>query len=190
LNHRAYTIGTVTSGVAFLEAAVNEIYKDAVDEHQSDIQTLGTDGVRILRIIWELTEDRNKFVGILDKYQFALKYLGHEPIETGRALFENAKLVIELRNQLVHFKPETGWGGQHSTFEDRLAKKIGGKKYPTSKLFEGSGNPFFPDHCLGYGCCAWTIDSVKGFADEFFRRIGVKPNYQVVLPKLIEESGL
>lgn len=190
-NHRAYTIGAVTCGVAFLEAAVNEIYKDAVDEHQSYIQTLGADGIRTLRLIWELTEGQNKFVRILDKYQWALKYLGREPIDTGRALFENAQLVVELRNALIHFKPETGGGGDQSKFEQKLAHKLGGEKYPTSKMFEGSaGNPFFPDHCLGYGCCAWTIDSVKGFADEFFRQIGIVPNYQIVLPKLLAEAGL
>lgn len=186
--HRAYTIGAITGSVAFLEAAINEIYKDAADEHQSYLISLSQEKLEKLRLIWELTEGRNKHVNILDKYQFALKYLGHEPIECGRVLLENAQLVIELRNALIHYKPETGWSGDQSKFEAKLARKLIGK-YSTNKLFEGAGNRFFPDHCLGYGCCMWTIDSVKGFADEVFRRIDISPNYQQVLPVVPNPSS-
>jgi hypothetical protein len=53
-------------------------------------------------------------------------------------------------------------------------------KFTDNQLMKGSGNPWFPDKCLGHGCAEWCIRSVTELADQFFERIGVEPNYQRV----------
>ncbi len=44
----------------------------------------------------------------------------------------------------------------------------------------GSGNSYFPDKALGKGCTEWAVKSARNFADSFFKRIGVEPNYQKI----------
>ena len=59
-------------------------------------------------------------------------------------------------------------------------------KFSLNKIYEQSGNPDFPDKMLSKGCAEWSLLSVKNFADEFFDRIGVEPNYQKVdIDKLV-----
>ena len=38
IQHRSYSVNAVLSSVAFLEAAVNELFQDAADNHESYIQ--------------------------------------------------------------------------------------------------------------------------------------------------------
>jgi hypothetical protein len=63
--------------------------------------------------------------------------------------------------------------------EHKLSRQLSGK-FDDNTLMRGSGNPWFPDKCLGHGCCAWAVRSVIAFADDFFGRIGVEPNYQKI----------
>jgi hypothetical protein len=43
-----------------------------------------------------------------------------------------------------------------------------------------SGNPYFPDKCLGSGHATWAAHLVKKLADEFFQGLSISPNYQRV----------
>ena len=49
--------------------------------------------------------------------------------------------------------------------------------FPENPL-AGSGNAFFPDKVLGYGCAAWAVMSALEFADNFWSSISVVPHYQ------------
>ena len=51
-------------------------------------------------------------------------------------------------------------------------------KFPINKKYIKSGNKDFPDKMLGMGCAKWSLDSVNSFADEFFLRMGIEPNYK------------
>ena len=42
----------------------------------------------------------------------------------------------------------------------------------------GSGNPFFPDHCLGHGCTEWAHQTAKALVDQFAASLGLVLNYQ------------
>jgi len=33
---------------------------------------------------------------------------------------------------------------------------------------------------MGYGCAEWSLKNAVIFVDEFYRRIGIKPNYDHV----------
>ena len=100
---------------------------------------------------------------------------GHETFDAGSEPLQSAALTIKLRNLLIHFKPETISVINAPKLESQLVNK-----FPQNSLMAGSGNPFFPDKCLGAGCVNWTVQSAKGFADETFRRLALEPNYQRV----------
>ena len=123
-HHRAYVIGAITCSAAFLEAAINEIYVDVVDGHSSYTHELTDEKKKTLSLIWELTEERERNVRVLDKYQLALQHLQLPKFELGRAPYQDAALVFRIRNDLVHFKPETVALGEHSKLEKALAGKF------------------------------------------------------------------
>ena len=174
IKHRAYVTNSILSAVAFLEAAINELYQDAADNHESYITKLNADSKQLMSDFWQFTEERNRSAfNLLDKYQIALTFLRKPQFDSGQSPYQDVTLVVRLRNELVHFKPKS-LGGD---VEHKLARQLRGK-FAENKLMDGSGNPWFPDKCLGHGCAQWAVASVTNFADQFFAAIDVEPNYQ------------
>ena len=54
------------------------------------------------------------------------------------------------------------------------------KQFPDNVLMNGSGNPYYPDKCLGAGCATWAVASATAFADLVFESLNIRPNYQRV----------
>jgi hypothetical protein len=176
IEHRTYVTNAIFSSVAFMEAAINEFFQDAADNHQSYISPLDSDTQALMVTMWELTEDRNRSAfSVLDKYQIALTFARKEAFPKGDILYQHADLVIKLRNELVHYKPKTLGGSDIHKFENSLRGK-----FPLNALMNDSGNPFFPDKCLGHGCAQWAVSACKNYVDAFFLKLGVVPNYQQV----------
>lgn len=176
IQHRAYVTSGVLSTVAFLEAAINELYKDVADAHPSYIASIDKESRKLIQAFWQLTEERNRSpFSILEKYQIVLTFCRKEQFATGASPYQDAELVIKLRNELVHYKPES-YGGE---IQHKFIKQLRGK-FLENPLMTGSDNPYFPDHCLGSGCVTWAVRSVKKFTDEFFKRLNISPNYQRV----------
>ena len=175
IKHRAYVTGSVFASVTFLEAAINELFKDAADKYESYVGSLNNDVLSKLAVKWKKTEGDNKYISILKKYQLALEFAQQPAFIENDPPYKDVDLLIELRNELVHYKPQT-LGGMHiHMLEGELENK-----FPINALMADSGNPFFPDKCLGYGCAKWALTSSRSFADDFFNKVGVIPNYKRV----------
>ena len=170
---RSVVSGAVICSVAFLEAAINELYQDAVDRHLGYCGPLAADKRDILVGLWAPARGRD--VGLMKKYEAALEAAGTRGLARGRTPYQDAALVIALRNELVHYRPETLTAASTT----RVQRKLQGR-FPPSALMRGAGNPWFPDHCLGAGAAAWAVNSSVAFADAFFERLGVVPNSQRV----------
>ncbi|MCZ6865375.1 MAG: hypothetical protein O7D98_07145 [Candidatus Dadabacteria bacterium] len=175
INHRAYIHNSVLSSVAFLEAAINELFQDAYDEHQIYINSLAPTVIQELATYWANTEMKGKHKPTLVKYKQALIISDSEKMIEDENPYEDTRLLIELRNFLTHYKPKSVGGDSSHKIEDILKGKFG-----LNKKYEKSGNPDFPDKMLGKECAKWGLTSVENFADEFFRRIDIQPNYQKV----------
>jgi hypothetical protein len=174
IRHRSYSISAILSAVAFIEAAINEVFQDAADNNSGCMRFPSTEVQKGLSIIWQHTEEKNKTpFSILDKYQLALSLSSNKEFETDNNPYQDISLVIKLRNMLVHFKPDSISAEEAHKFE----KKVRGR-FPENKLMEGAMNPYYPDRMLGYGCAIWGVESALNLADEFFSRLGVIPNYQ------------
>ena len=145
IEHRAVVTINVLSSVAFLEAAINELYQDAADRHMGYIAPLPSEAVRALAGAWAQGIDRLR---MLQKYQIACHLTRAEPFDPGTEPFQLAALLVRLRNALVHYRPETRTAQDADSFERALASR-----FPENALMAGSkGNPYFPDKCLGAGC--------------------------------------
>lgn len=170
VRHRAYVSASILASVAFLESAINELFQDVADGHSSYTDGLDERTKATFSVYWR---ESDGYAEVLSKYQLALSFAGRAALDPGAEPFQSAKLLVKLRNLLVHFRPKTGEAGSPGGLELQMSNRFEG-----NRLMDGSGNPFWPDRCLGAGCAKWAQVSARSLADEVFARLGLQPNYQ------------
>ncbi len=121
--------------------------------------------------LWHIT-DRGP---VLSKYQLLLVSAERQRMDLGVQPYQNAKLLIELRNALVHYQPESVESGVGS----KPAKNLHGK-FAENALMAGADNGWWPDHALGAGCAQWAVDAAEALADAVSDAVGIRPNYRRV----------
>lgn len=169
--HRAYVITSILSAVAFLEAGVNEVFANA---HDGVRELPNPDSRELFGRMWNRGVPRTSRFSILEKHQIALDLYRAEPFDPGREPYQDVQLVVQLRNALVHYKPEwiepDGYqvSGPHD-FEKRLRGK-----FPENPVLLPIATAFFPDRVLGSGCAKWALASSLAFAEEFLSRLGIE----------------
>jgi hypothetical protein len=192
--YRSCVITSVSSAVAFLEALVNEVYDDAGDMQNSASVAVGlTDQARAqMAILWESYGKGGRHVNVLEKYQLALLMAGQPQLDKGANPYQNVPPLIELRNALVHYRPE--WyehgelAGQSKRMSDTLEKHMG-QLFEASTLLPPGSQPWFPAAALGAGCAEWAYSSSKAFADKWTTTLGITRVYDIVMQQWDAESG-
>jgi len=203
LDQWGYVVGSVLSSVAFLEAAINELFADTSDGRlrigQLSVKPtprsrrrLTRDTVRLMAEMWEQGIPRTARYSVLEKYAIALSLARKEPMDKGIPPWQPTELLIRLRNALVHYEPTDEpvgplKGGEHKSTdgEHKLTKALRGR-FPLNSLAHSSLSTF-PDKILGHGCAAWAVKTSTAFADEFAQRLGITPFYVHTLAKLVTE---
>jgi hypothetical protein len=184
--HNAYVTASILSTVAFLEAVINELFSDALDNHWGEIERLNATARRSLAEMWKKVKDDRR-VGTLEKYQRALEATNKEKFKEGNSPFQPVKAVINLRNALVHYVPETRESptaeATELEFLTNLEKYLKGKFDP-SPLYRKSSEPFFPARCLSAGCARWVVTNGITFTDAFFSKLGLTARYDGVRSRL------
>lgn len=175
MEHRAYVISAVMSATAFVEAFVNELFQDAADNHgitgDGYIAPL-TPRTRELMREWWMASGQG-FERVLDKIQLLLVSAAREKLDRGAQPFQDAALLVALRNALVHFRPES----VAADVDHRFTKALRGR-FAGNALMVGSGNAWWPDHALGAGCARWAFKSARAIADRVSTEVAIMPNYQ------------
>jgi len=186
-DHKSFVIASIISSAAFLETAINEFFKT--------IQDGITDNIDYQHDRLPLTSKKNiaRFWGIralnnapaLEKYNLALFLAQKREFDKDGGLWKDVALIINLRNELIHYTPE--WltlMGEPTDKDKQIAKKFAEPlkrkltgPYTLNPL-SGEGNPFFPDKCMSYGCAKWALDSSLKFTDEFFAKLDLKSPYR------------
>lgn len=167
LEHKGAVSSCVMACGAFLEASINEFYCDA-HESPSELQPLGEEAIRWLAKNWCLNFPRTASYATVQKYQIALTLVDRGALDFGRSPGQDIGYLVKLRNALVHYEPEWSSGEPES---HSMAKMLSGR-FPTNPL-TGAGNPFYPDHCLSYGCCRWAVKSSLDFHRAFWIQLGL-----------------
>ncbi len=166
IEHRAHVMVSLTEAGAFLESLINELFKDCADNHMAYIGGLSAHSIHALATRWaDWHRKGGRRPGALEKFDAALTCCGLPPMNHGIAPIQDAKQVLELRNALMHAKPE-------SATDDSLAFANLKSKFPANALTRGTNCAFFPDKCLGSGCALWAAKSTRIFADHFHVLIG------------------
>jgi hypothetical protein len=170
MRHRGYVLGAITESVAFMEAAVNELFQDAADGKTESLAGL-PDCVTLLALDWRQTDGRKK---TLDKYNFMLASAGKQPLPADHREMQGAAMLVRLRNYVVHYQPDD----VSTETPHRIGKTLEGL-FPPNALMVDAGNPWFPDKTLGAGCAEWAWRSARRLTEAFARELGLRLNYQV-----------
>lgn len=194
-NHVSYVPGAIMSSVAFLEATINELFSTATDS--SFGVGLPAEYTKRLAAVWKLEHIRQR-VSIIEKYQLALELCDELLFESGLQPFQDTKLLIQLRNALVHYVPEPvvtaplpsgdiplqalerKLRGKFALSPFALTMTIGIGKVGEAPELTRHKAVFFPDLCLGHGCAKWAVNTSLKFADEFCSTLGWEPPYAYV----------
>ena len=132
-----------------------------------------SDGTKVrLSALWRAGESIEKG-SVLHKFQTALECADKPLFDKGAQPYQDAKLLVKLRNKLTHAHPITRVTGEMNSFELELRRKFADNRHMAK-----FGNPYYPDKCLGFECARWSALTAEKFADAFFERLAVEPNYQ------------
>jgi hypothetical protein len=104
--HWGYVVGAVLSSVAYLEAAINELFADAAAATLRRLHGLDHDTIALMAEIWGNGIPRTARYGVLDKYAIALSLARKPPLATNRPPWQPTTHLIDLRNYLIHSVPE------------------------------------------------------------------------------------
>jgi hypothetical protein len=186
-NHRAYVTGAILSSVFYLEASINELFSDTVEDTswlRGD--ELNSETSKLMATMWNNGVPRTASYSILDKFQIALALSRKELLNKGNQPCQDVKSLISLRNSLVHFEPEwTKLSGSDDFNQDDIHKyeKLLKGKFQLNPLAK-EGNAFYPDRCLGHGSAEWAIESTIKFTDMFYSKMDLNIPYEYIRAKL------
>src|SRR6266404_4745300 len=173
--HRAYVTGCLFSTVSFLEGQINEIFTDAAEDQRDNIHALG-DKIFLLAEMWKLGVPRTASYSILRKYEILLALAEKPSLDRGDATYQDVKLLIWLRNALIHYEPVSS-SSTAPTSQEQEQKFRG--KFALNPL-TGSKTPFFPERCLSHGCAKWAVESSITFVDQCCSRLEIEPVFSTV----------
>ena len=161
---RLVPVSIVMAGAA-LEANVNEILQNIIDEHQQFSVTKSR-----LILLNELKEERSGNAPL--KYRRLALLLDKEPVE-GVEAWENAKLLVKLRNDFMHFRPSWDDDDIHNgKLVDAMKKKV--------RIAEAYKQNFlFPYGLITYDCAKWAVQTVLALSADFSNLTGVPDRFKL-----------
>jgi len=120
----------------------------------------------------------DKTLSIFSKYE-CLAGLRGAKLEKGRSAYQNAQLLVGMRNELVHFRSEwTDETGQHANLSKKLLGKFGRNPFLPNEA------SIFPLACFSYACAKWSVKAATGFVAEFSKIVGLPNRFEASSARL------
>jgi len=181
-----FSAASVNSSVAFLEATINELLANCHEDYGFGfLYKLSNEDRRSLAVLWSLLEEGSRRVPLLEKFSFTLQLLARKGFDKGGDPWGRTKVLVGLRNYLVHFKPEDeiveSNVDSRPVEERRMEKSVKGR-FAFHPGFKGPGVAY--RRVLSAGCAIWSVQTSVAFADRFFELLGIPCEYESVRPHL------
>jgi len=179
--HQSHVITSLISSVSFLESTVLELFTDICDDGQR-VEELDPEFCRKVQVLDAYADDFLNGLSTIEKFQLALDLDGSQRFDTGAQPYQDAYLLKQLRNYLLHHEPDSVQA--HPQLENpptSVARGLQTKGFDRNPLMTG---PFFPNQCLSHGCAAWGVTTSLEFADVFFDRLDMDPPYEHLRSRL------
>lgn len=116
---------------------------------------------------------------ILEKYQFACLLADKEPLHLGNPAAQDLAIGIEVRNALMHYKPQSidlpmdGTSGTVEGSWKRIAEKLKARPRLKPNPYASAGQPEFPYRMLGHDFAERTFDGARAFLQLFAIHLGL-----------------
>ncbi|MCC6787095.1 MAG: hypothetical protein IT547_04590 [Hyphomonadaceae bacterium] len=141
----AHASPCIIMAAAGVEAYANQIFADrALIFAHFDKQ--------LLEGMWEKWAERQ--LSPLEKFRFAFQLKGLAPMDAGAAPYQDVAAVFELRNALIHFKPE--WSNARDG-QEKLERKLASAL--ARSAFYPASEPLFPFVWATHASTRWAVGS-------------------------------
>jgi len=166
--HRAAVMSAITSAAMLSEAALNEINVMAsfplgrVREYFVAISE--PDRARLAAI------PRFAWLPLSGKANRLLREVGRPTMPEDEEPLSSFRLLVDLRNALVHAKPETIDAGA-SAEEHELGSRLSAIGFAWNGRMEGGLE--YPDQILSAGCAKWALTTTYALLRELHARLGM-----------------
>jgi hypothetical protein len=162
-SHRAFVVAAIMQSCAAIEAEVAEVIEYGPGHH------LGSNGVNqqaleYLRPLADVLDDQPA----LERYQLVLHLLGKNPLDKGAEPLQSTRILVKLRNEIIHYKSK--WGPKMES--EKLYKSLRGLGLPKPPFVQGNVN-FFPDECLSAACAEWAAKTASQLIGAFYEKLGI-----------------
>ncbi len=162
--YRACIVGAVTQATAALEAEISEVTNYGPGHH------LGSNGLDAAArdFLAPLAEiiDREQTVR---RYDLVLHLLRKPPFDKGAQPYQDASLLVRLRNELIHYKSK--WGEQMD--QERLFASLEQLRFDKPSFMPLGSTNFFPHRCLSTSLASWSVTTSANFIDTFYSRLSI-----------------
>jgi len=115
----------------------------------------------------------------LSRYDIVLQLLRKPAFDKGAPPYQDASLVVKLRNELIHYKSR--WGEELDQDKTISGLKLLNFNKPS---FIHPSNNFFPLQCLSASLASWAVATGVSFIDEFYRKLSIPSSLNAHAPYL------
>jgi hypothetical protein len=167
----SYVSATILSSAAGLEAYINELFIEAETYFPEYRRGASAE-------LWDLLWKRVERDNTLDKYQLALDLkkldrFGKDKKSTIDVTYAAASALIDVRNALMHFKPQ--WDDEEKLHR-QLTNRLRNLGIPTSP-FMPAGTQHFPTAFMSHATAKWAVTTSLQFTAAFSQRAGLENKF-------------
>jgi hypothetical protein len=162
--HRALIVACVMQASAALESELAEVLEYGPGHH------LGSNGIDrdALLFIGPFAEIIGRCPGVLERWAMLLHLLKKPAFDKGQWPYQDAELLVGLRNELVHYRSQ--WDGV--TKKKSVLVGLRAKRFARPTFLADNVN-IFPQAVLSAECAEWACVTAAGFLDAAYLRLGV-----------------
>ena len=179
-DYNASILGGLISSASFLECYINEVFTSIAEEDYTYSSRIPIEKRKLIGRMWNRKIPRTARYPVLEKYDILLELLGAPSFNPKSNPYLDAAILIEVRNELVHYEPlwvNFGNGRNNASikphkFQAKLKSKFGPSKMHPTKHF------MFPHYCLSSECLTWAFNSSKNMAFELNKRANLGSVFQ------------
>jgi hypothetical protein len=163
------TLAAVLTANSAIEAVINELFveRDLFPASSPWFKGLPDDVGKAFADAWKNGVERHS---VVIKCQIAAAIAGKKRIDFGAGAAQRMKLLIDLRDALIHHKPISLEGGKDPHDSDDAIQRKLNRQFELSRI--SSTHLFRWRGCLGAGCANWAYETSTTFHRDFFAHLG------------------
>jgi hypothetical protein len=163
--HRTFVVSAIMQSAAALESEIWDVVHHGPG-HQLGSGATDAAARDYLLPLAEMIDRQDT----LSRYAAVLHLLGKPRLDPSAQPWQDADLLVWLRNEVVHYK--SLWASELDRM--KRIKALRQKPIPAPPFVPSNTVGWFPHACLSAPRAAWAVETAKGFLDVFYDRLGLQ----------------